>query len=508
MHIKNAILALLLLQSPLSVMHSQVAIPPPILNQFSKATPYEELSAFAESMGASSGIAAAEVIGRSVQGRNLYALKFSSTGFGKDPSKIRVLIFAQQHGNEQSGKEGALLLAAELLKPENRYLFDRIDLALIPQVNPDGAELNKRQNANGFDLNRNHVILTEPETSALHGFFDQYLFEVTLDVHEYYPYDESWKEYGYRKNTEVAIGSTTNSNVSEHIRRLSNGAYLPFARQYLADRGFSSFTYCPGGPPGEAFVRHSTFDINDGRQSLGIQHALSFIQEGMNGQDAFVDNLKRRAEGQMTGMRALLEFACENKEKIKSLVAAEQEKLLSPPVGQTVSIQSEHVPDGSVLALPLLSYATGQDTVVNVTDYRPVVRSLFDVMKPAGYLIPEESAILTEWASRQGFRQEPLKKLSRFRIEQYLVGAVDSIDFEGGMIVDPALRVVELKKQSLREGYIFIPTNQLKGNLLVLALEPKSMLGLVTYKQFAHLLEAGKEFPVLRVVKKPADRAK
>ena len=78
-------------------------------------------------------------------------------GFGKDASKIRVLVFAQQHGNEQSGKEGALLLARELLKPENRYLFDRIDLLLVPQMNPDGAEANKRRNGNDADLNRNHL---------------------------------------------------------------------------------------------------------------------------------------------------------------------------------------------------------------------------------------------------------------------------------------------------------------------------------------------------------------
>jgi hypothetical protein len=40
----------------------------------------------------------------------------------------------------------------------------------------------------------------------------------------------------------------------------------------------------------------------------------------------------------------------------------------------------------------------------------------------------------------------------------------------------------------------------LKGNLIVLALEPKSMLGLVTYKNFAGLLKKGDKFPVLRVV--------
>lgn len=495
---KPFIFFFVLLQIQLMPSYSQSSLPPPVANDFGKVSSYEELKTYAEALGADSDLAEAEVIGRSVQGRNLYALKFSSSRFGEDPSKIRVLIFAQQHGNEQSGKEGALLLAAELLKPENRYLFDRIDMALIPQVNPDGSEVNKRLNARGMDLNRNHLILTEPETQALHRFFDRYLFEVTLDVHEYFPFGESWEKFGYRKNTEVAIGATTNINVPEGIRSLADAAYLPFAFQYLSDRGFSAFTYCPGGPPNEGLIRHSTFDINDGRQSLGIQHSFSFIQEGMNGKDAFLDNLKRRAEGQMTGMRALLEYAYENHEKIRTLVAGEREKLMSPPSGQNISIQSEHVPDGRVLALPMYSYATRQDTVVNVTDYRPVVRSLYDVEKPEGYLIPKDDAPLADWAKRSGFRLERLKKASRYRIEQYQVAAIDTIDFEGDPVANPSVEVVELKK--LRAGkYLYLPTNQLKGNLSVLALEPKSMLGLATYKPFSHLLKVGEGFPVLRV---------
>jgi hypothetical protein len=488
---KPPLLLLFLLQIPL---FSQT-LPP------DKATSCEEIKTFVETLDAASDLVEAEVIGRSVQGRNLYALKFSSSRFGEDPAKIRVLIFAQQHGNEQSGKEGALLLATDLLQPENRYLFDRIDLALIPQVNPDGSEINKRFNANGMDLNRNHLILTEPETQALHQFFDKYLFEVTLDVHEYFPFGESWEKFGYRKNSEVTVGATTNINISKDIRRLSDEGYLPFAFQYLNDRGFSAFTYCPGGPPSEGLIRHSTFDVNDGRQSLGIQHSFSFIQEGMNGKDAFVDNLRRRAEGQMTGMRALLEYAHANHEKIKTLVAANREKLLSPQPGQMVSIQSEHIAGDRMLALPVYSYATGRDTVIQVADYRPRVRSLYDVEKPLGYLIPKDDTVLADWARRRGFRLERLKKASRYRIEQYQVMAIDTIDFEGDPVANPTVMVTELKKLQARK-YLYLPTDQLKGNLLVLALEPKSMLGLATYKQFGDLLRVGEGFSVLRMAGK------
>lgn len=481
---------------------SQTLVPPSVKSNFTKLTTYQELTAYIEQLDQQSELLKVEAAGQSVKGRNLYAMKFSASQFGRDTSKIRVLIFAQQHGNEQSGKEGALLLAQELLKPENRYLFDKIELLMIPQINPDGSEVNKRRNAHGMDLNRNHLILTEPETIALHHLFDRYLFEVTMDVHEYSPYGEEWMAYGYRKNFAITLGVTTNPNVAESIRELSNKDYLPFIFRYLHDRNYSAFTYCPGGPPESAYIRHSTFDINDGRQSFGIQNTFSFIQEGMNGKDDSIENLQQRAESQMAGMRGLLEYIYGNKDRVKKLVADEREKLLQGEAGKAISIQSVHVADGRQLELPLFSCKSGKDTSVIVKDYRPVVKSLCDVTEPSGYLIPKDCTLLVEWAIRQDLLQIPLQHNSGEQIEQYMISFVDSIDFEGDIVVDPGIARSDLKEMHTEADYIYIPTNQLKGKLVVLALEPKSMLGLVTYPKYACLLRAGQPFPVLRVMKK------
>lgn len=471
-------------------------------SNYQKVTSYDELTSFVQQLGEKSDILKVETIGQSVHGRNLYALMFSASEFGKDKSKVKVLFFAQQHGNEQSGKEGALLLAQSLLKSENRYLFDKIDFAIIPQVNPDGSEVNKRRNGNDMDLNRNHLILTEPETMALHHFFDKYLFEVNMDVHEYSPYGGEWEKYGYRKNADVTLGVTTNPNVSENIRALSNTEVFLYWVKYLNINNFSSFVYAPGGPPEIDYIRHSTFDINDGRQSFGIQNTLSFIQEGKNGEDDYTDNIKKRAEGQMCGMRGMLEFVYLNKDKIKKIVAADRKALASGKSNPKISIQSEHVSNGQKLTLPLFSYSTKKDTVVIVNDYRPVVKSLTDVDKPVGYLIPKQVKELVEWVDKQALINSEYKKQKGQKIEQYFINGIDSIDFERDIIINPIVEANEIKMNISPADYVFVPTAQLKGNLIVLALEPKSELGLVTYKQFAHLLKVGELFPVLRVMKK------
>lgn len=471
-------------------------------NNYQTVTSYDELSAFVQQLDKMSDLLKVEIIGQSVQERNLYALKFSASEFGKDKSKIKVLFFAQQHGNEQSGKEGALLLAEALLKPENRYLLDKIDLAIIPQMNPDGSEVNKRRNGHNVDLNRNHLILTEPEPRALHRFFDRYLFEVSMDVHEYSPYGGEWEKYGYRKNADITIGATTNLNVSQGIRELSNNEILPYFLKYMNDRKFTAFEYCPGGPPEVDYIRHSTFDINDGRQSFGILNTLSFIQEGKNGEDNFVENIKHRAEGQMTGMCAMLEYVYNHKDELKMIVAVERKKLMSGVTDQQVSIQAEHVSNGQKLAIPLFSYYSKTDSLVIVNDYRPVVKSLFDVQNPAGYLIPKQLKELVEWADKQTLTYTDYKKKKSQKTEQYFVRSIDSIDFERDIIVNPVVEMKEVLDKISAADYFYIPTDQLKGNMIVLALEPKSMLGLVTYKQYVHLLKVGEVFPVLRVMNK------
>lgn len=469
-------------------------------NNYSSITSYGELSGFVNELDKSSDLLTVETIGKSVVNRNLYVMKFSTSEFGKNENKISVLIFAQQHGNEQSGKEGALLLASNLLKPENRYLFEKIDFALIPQMNPDGSEKNMRRNGNNADLNRNHLILTEPEIIALHKLFDKYLFEATMDVHEYFPYGDTWKNYGARFNNDEEIGTNTNINVSEEIRSFQKKEYLPFIKKYLDERHFSYFEYSPGGPPEIDYIRHSTFDINDGRQSLGIQNTFSFIQEGLNGKDNFVDNIRHRAEGQMTGMLGLLEFCYNNKDEIKNLVRKEREKLINNDVPDNVAVQLDHFPDGSKLELPLLSYYSNNDTIVMVNDYRPVVKSIYDVKRPRGYLIPKSLPGIIEWADKHSLTYSNYKKSDDEQIEQYYITRIDSMDFERDTVVNPVVEVKEIKKDFREDEYIFIPVSQLKNNLIVTALEPKSEIGLVTYKKFEHLLNVGKDFPILRVV--------
>lgn len=464
-------------------------------------TSYVKLIETAKEFKDQSRLVYLETIGKSVEGRDIIAIHFSKSGLGVDETKIKVLIHSQQHGNEQSGKEGALMLVKELVKAEYSYLFDRIDLVVVPQINPDGSEKNERRNANGMDLNRNHLIMTEPEVISLHKLFDKYLFEVTLDAHEYSPYGDTWMKAGYRKNSDLLLGINTNPQISPSIRNLQREKFWPFWFNNVRKQGVSAGMYSPGGPPEEDYIRYSTFDINDGRQSFGIQNTFSFIQEGMNGEDNFAENLPHRAHSQFSGMISLLKFVYENGAEMKKIVKEEREKLVKNIGNEFVALQLDHFPDGTCLELPVYSYTTKRDSVVTVKNFRPIVKATLSVQKPDGYLIPLSNSKLVEWVKKHGFTITDPGDVNKLTLEQIKLLSVDSVNYEGDITAFPNVTVSPAGDNINLKNYLYVPTSQLKGNLLVIALEPQSVLGLATYSQFDFLMKAQSVYPIIKVRK-------
>lgn len=470
---------------------------------FTKLTTYSELAEFVKKLDAASPALTVKTIGSTKQGRDIFALKFSNNSKGL---KTKVLIFAQQHGNEQSGKEGALLLAEQLIRPENRYLFNRLEVTIIPISNPDGSEVNKRRNSAGMDLNRNHLIMTEPEVIAQHHLFDKELFDVTMDVHEYYPYGEESDSLGYHRNADECIGYLTNPDASVKIRDFQFKEFTPFYSSYLKSNGDSWAFYTPGGVPDKDYFRFSTYDVNDGRQYYGIQNSLSFIQEGKNGTDCLADNLKHRAMSQCDGMMALIKFSYNNSEAIKKLVANER-KRITGGADEYVSLRMEHRTNGTPLSLHVQSHKTGRDSVVNVKEFRSKVVTVDSIRIPYGYLIPKSNLKLCGWVARQNFKIAQLGGREGRMYEISKINGEEKVDFEDDIISLPRTSTAKLSwsefaakyGSDVLEKYIFIPARQLKCKLLVIGLEPTSELGLSTYTEFEDLVKQGEEYPVIRV---------
>jgi len=98
----------------------------------------------------------------------------------------RIYISAGIHGDEPAGP-----LAARQLFEENLWPQD-VELVLCPCLNPTGFSLNRRENAQGFDLNRQYLHPEATETRAhIEWLQRQPSFDVALCLHE------DWESHGF-----------------------------------------------------------------------------------------------------------------------------------------------------------------------------------------------------------------------------------------------------------------------------------------------------------------------
>lgn len=96
------------------------------------------------------------------------------------------LLLTQQHGDEPAGTPAALRLLANITEGNEQagWLSNQV-LLVLPMVNPDGAAAGTRGNANGVDVNRDHIALDTPEARAVHEVLNRWDVDVANDHHEY-----------------------------------------------------------------------------------------------------------------------------------------------------------------------------------------------------------------------------------------------------------------------------------------------------------------------------------
>jgi len=464
---------------------------------FATPSTHEEIITFLVKIDKEFDFAQTFELGKNSRGQSIAGVKLTNGIFGENSDKLKILVFAQQHGNEQSGMEGALLWLSKFVSTTDHLLLQKADICIIPQVNPYGGMKNQRRNPNDFDLNRNHMLLDQPETKALHNLFHEYTFDVTIDMHEYWPYSEEWREFGAFKNFDMQIGTLTNPNTFKKLRDYALTNVFPYLDEELEKQDYTFFNYLVGPAPQMGYSRHSTADINDGRQSFGILNTLSFIFEGLNGMDRYSDSLHRRAFAQNTALDLLLNKLYRDASLVEEIVKQGRNKLLNPEPNEKVAIRIEHVNKGEVLEFPLVTTEERKDTMVFLENYHPHPISILDVEKPEGYLIPDTLTGLIDLLRLHNIDLFKAGQQHVSNIKGYWVQQIAQSTDEG---LENVLPVVTLRNMQVNPmQYYFVPTRQLAGNKIVIMLEPQSMYGIVNTTTFSHLLQPGEFYPLLRV---------
>lgn len=477
-----------------SIANTQVRFVAPIEHAgYQRITSYDSLQAFLKDIGSTMYVRV-EALTKTRAGRTVSVAKVSSSKmFGQDTSKIRVLLFAQQHGDEPTGKEALSLLLAKFASGESRGILDNMDLLIVPQMNPDGGELHQRRTSDGIDLNRNHVLLTSRETRALHDLFYEWMPQVTMDIHEYTSFSRSWSDSGFIRIADVQVGMLTNLNTAPEILDLQHKRIFPFIAEKMKGRDFYFQEYIVGSPSGR--IRHSTTEINDGRQSFGILGTVSFIQEGRRWKTN-EDHLQRRVLSQLASIEALLEYCSNDAQNIKQIVYNERCRLLAL-AGQTIALRMDHYEGDGVMYIPVRMLKADRDSTWRVKPYYGEVRLLKSTLLPQKYLLERKDSAIVELLHRHHIKVDVVRHETTMNTSSYFIDSVGRSGIEENALpfVSVSCRQVNT---TLREGDFTISTGQLQSVLLAIILEPESMWGLTKYEPFAYVLK-GKRYPVLRI---------
>lgn len=469
---------------------------------------HEDMMTYLESLSKSSPLISMKIIGESVEGRKIAALFFSTDkiiGTRRD-TKPMVLIFCQQHGDEPSGKEAALVLAREITQSKND-LLQKLDLILIPQMNPDGSEKRKRRNGNDMDLNRNHAILSEPETRALHQLFYKWMPEVTLDVHEYSAVTKTWVNHGFIKNAEVQIGKVSNVNIARQIYDFSAQVFIPSIDETMKRAGFTFHEYLVGTPFEGSRLRYSTTAINDGRNSLGIYNTFSFIQEGIQFGD-LITRIDHRVKTQLTSLMAFLNTIGENSEDILQIIKTSRQQILENDriKAPRTSIQMDYYPDSTMMIsdYPIFDLLTWQKEERPLENFQGKVRVRKSIEKPLAYVISNSEGRLLEILSRHRIEMNPMTEKHILQVDAYQILHVTSYNEEE---LDVPYADVQLKSilREFEKGSMIIYLSQPAGNLIPLLLEPQSRFNLCGESSgrkynFSEYLIENSEYPIYRLM--------
>jgi predicted deacylase len=158
-----------------------VPAPPPADRPASAAA----IDAYVRAVARASPVIRSAVAGFSVQGRPLrYAiasalprerlraafarLRAVRAGRARSAGDAPAVVWVagSVHGNEPSGSDADLRLLRHLARRCEDPLLRRVVVVVLADQNPDGHEARTRVNAAGFDLNRDWLAVTQPETEA------------------------------------------------------------------------------------------------------------------------------------------------------------------------------------------------------------------------------------------------------------------------------------------------------------------------------------------------------
>jgi hypothetical protein len=453
---------------------------------------YAEMKTFLESVDGK-GPVHVSIEGSTTKGRSVYLVRLARTA---NPAR-KIVFYAQQHGDEISGKDALLYLIRDIAQHPEKLPADT-GVWILPMMNPDGAEAGTRVSGAGVDLNRDHITLEQPETQALYRVIRRVRPDVAVDCHEF---ARAWRKKGWEKWPDITM-DRLNNPLFDAARVAAGERWFAEAAKAEAAAGHPFLRYTVGGAPPDDEQRHSAPEIDSAMNAVGTYGGLSFIIEAAarDGDGAVARELGNRVDAYLVLFRMFVKgdgHAAEDRAAIRKARAR-----MLPPFLPT---NYPWVNAGrKVTHVPVTETATRRTIDVTTMNMMTVVAVKKSVTTPIAYVVEARAAgAIGALLDRHAIPYETLMSPRTFEVEACtLLRLEDQFDdvysrYEGRQIV----RVDPLARRELPAGSLLVPLRGETALRAALVLEPAALYGIYQYPHFRTLVGSDGAIPVLRVMR-------
>ena len=487
---------------------------------YEQTSRYQDVVAFLEGVARASEKIHLTHFGYSVEGRPLPLvvaghLADATPGAVRRSGKTRVLVQANIHAGEVCGKEAALGLLRELAQGEHAAWLDSLVLLVAPIYNADGNErirlyhrprqhgplggMGQRANAQGYDLNRDHMKLDSPEARALVRLLNRYDPHVVVDLHT-----TNGTFHAYHLTYALPLNPNTDAGIVSFLRE----KWLPEVAQAVRQKHGWEFYYY-GNLPWRGMPRERgwyTFDHRPrfNNNYVGLRNRFAILSEAY----AYL-TFEERIWATRVFVEEILDFARVHATVIRNLTAAADRRSV---VGQELAVRAEHARSATEVEILLGEVEEERNPYTGKTmlrrkdvrlpermpefgTFRPTER----VRAPRAYLVPAALGGVVELLQAHGVRLRALERATEMQVERFHIDStrVAERTYQGHH-AQTLFGHYQRIRETVPAGTWEVPLEQPLGRLLFYLLEPRSDDGLVAWGLLQEALKEAASYPILR----------
>ena len=490
-------------------------------------TDYRETSSYADVVAFARFVAEADpsirytTFGYTSEGRALPLLvvgdvEDASPEAARASGKTVVYLQGNIHGGEVCGKEALQMLLRDRANGAHAEWAASMVLLVAPIYNADGNErvaltnrprqhgpiggMGQRPNAQGYDLNRDHMKLDSPEARSVARLLTEYDPHVTLDLHT---------TNGTRHAYHLTYSPPLHPNTPPAIDALLRERLLPHVTgEIRAAHGWEFYYYGNAfAPQGSGERGWYTFDHRPrfNNNYIGLRNRIAILSEAY----AYA-TFEERVRATLGFVEEVLGYVHEHGDEIRAIVA---EADSTSPAGDSLALRA--VPRRSPERIEILMGEVEEErhpltggVMLRRRDVRrpePMAEyGAFDGTDrervPAGYLVPADLEEIVIRLRAHGVRLEAGPAAAGTGLEAF---RVDSVRTSGepfqGHAEQTLFGVWEPRAVDPPAETWWVPTDQPLGRLVFSLLEPRSDDGFADWGFLAETLDPGADYPILRV---------